>query len=99
MSGGHFDYQQYRIGQIADQVEQLIRSNNDEELNDWGQPKGYHFSERTLEEFRVGLRYLELAQIYAQRIDWLVSGDDSEDSFHERLLEDIRELDSSQDES
>lgn len=99
MSGGHFDYQQYRIGQIADQVEQLIRSNNDEELNDWGQPKGYHFSERTLEAFRRGLRYLELAQIYAQRIDWLVSGDDSEDSFHERLLEDIRELDSSQDES
>ena len=96
MSGGHFDYQQYRIGQIADQVEQLIRSNNDEELNDWGQPKGYHFSEQTIEQFRVGLRYLELAQIYAQRIDWLVSGDDSEDSFHERLLEDIRELDSGQ---
>lgn len=96
MSGGHFDYQQYRIGQIADQVEQLIRSNNDEELNDWGQPKGYHFSEQTLEAFRRGLRYLELAQIYAQRIDWLVSGDDSEDGFHERLLQDIQELDSSQ---
>jgi len=32
---------------------------------------------------------LELAGIYLQRIDWLVSGDDSEESFHERLQEDL----------
>jgi hypothetical protein len=92
MSGGHFDYQQYKIGQIADQVEQLIRSNKDEELNDWGEPKGYHYSEKTIDAFRRGLRYLEIAQIYAQRIDWLVSGDDGEETFHRRLIEDINEL-------
>ena len=93
MSGGHFDYQQYKIGQIADQVEQLIRSNNDEELNDWGEPKGHHYNKRTIDAFKRGLRYLEIAQIYAQRIDWLVSGDDSEETFHQRLIEDINELD------
>lgn len=92
MSGGHFDYQQYKIGQIADQVEQLIRSNNDEELNDWGEPKGCHYSEKTIDAFKRGLRYLEIAQIYAQRIDWLVSGDDGEETFHQRLIEDINQL-------
>lgn len=93
MSGGHFDYDQYKIGYIADSVEQLIRTNNDTTLNDWGQPKGRGYSSETIEEFKRGLHYLQMAQIYAQRIDWLVSGDDSENGFHERLREDISELD------
>jgi hypothetical protein len=33
-----------------------------------------------------------MAQIYAQRIDWLVSGDDNEDSFHKRLAKDLAEV-------
>ena len=32
------------------------------------------------------------AYLYVQRIDWLVSGDDSEDGFHERLKEDLSEV-------
>jgi hypothetical protein len=36
--------------------------------------------------------HLHKAQIYVQRIDWLVSGDDSEDSFHQRLAQDIQRL-------
>lgn len=38
-----------------------------------------------------------MAQIYTQRIDWLVSGDDSEDSFRERLKEDLEEYKNKQD--
>lgn len=93
MSGGHFDYQQYKIGQIADQVDQLIRSNDDKTLTEWGDTKGRNYSEKTIDAFRRGLRMLEIAQIYAQRIDWLVSGDDSEETFHRRLIEDIDQLD------
>ena len=33
MSGGHFDYAQYKIGQIADMVEQLIIDNDSQELD------------------------------------------------------------------
>ena len=29
-----------------------------------------------------GLEILQKAKIYAQRIEWLISGDDSEESFH-----------------
>lgn len=47
-----------------------------------------------LEELKKGLKILKMASIYAQRIDWLLSGDDSEDSFKRRLKENIDELES-----
>lgn len=43
-------------------------------------------------EFQTGLHYLKLAYIYAQRIDWLLSCDDSEDTFHSRLKEELNKL-------
>lgn len=49
------------------------------------------FSKETLDEFRKGLDILNKAYIYAQRIDWLLSGDDEEETFHERLKEDLEE--------
>ena len=45
-----------------------------------------------LEEFKKGLKILKKAAIYAQRIDWLLSGDDGEDSFKRRLKEELDEL-------
>ena len=76
MSGGHFDYNQHRISEIAYDVEQLILSNTE-------------YSEETILEFRQGLDALNKAVIYAQRIDWLVSGDDGEESFHRRLNKEL----------
>ena len=35
---------------------------------------------------------LKIAQVYAQRVDWLVSGDDGEDSFHSRLNKELSEI-------
>lgn len=80
MSGGYFDYNQYKISEIADDVEQLILGNTE-------------YSEETIKEFREGLEALNKAAIYAQRIDWLVSGDDGEDSFHRRLAEETGKTD------
>ena len=42
-----------------------------------------------LQEISNGLDYLNLAGIYTQRLDWLFSGDDGEDSFFERLEEEL----------
>lgn len=104
MSGGSLcDYQQYKISQIADEVEQIIKENKKnipiEDLEPWkfdenGNVKEwykyyYNFSDKTIEQFKKGLDYLKKAYIYAQRIDWLISGDDGEDTFHERLKEDL----------
>ena len=40
-------------------------------------------------EISNGLDYLNLAGIYTKRLDWLFSGDDGEDSFFERLEEEL----------
>lgn len=91
MSGGRFDYSQYRITQIIDTIEQEI-INNDAEPRpvDYFEPN--NFSQETIEEFKKGIEYLKIAQVYAQRIDWLLSCDDSEESFHKRLKQDLNEL-------
>ena len=47
-----------------------------------------------VEEFKKGLKILKMAAIYTQRIDWLLSGDDGEDSFKKRLKENLDELES-----
>lgn len=92
MSGGHFQYKQYEIGEIADEVEQLIIDNDSEEVDEWGLTKGYQFNENTIAEFKKALVILKQAQVYVQRIDWLVSGDDGEDSFEQRLKTDLSEV-------
>lgn len=85
MSGGHFNYQQHRIRDILENIEELIISNNDTTLNEWGYPVGNQFSQEVMEEFKKACFYLKRAYIYAHRIDWLVSGDDGEESFLKRL--------------
>ena len=92
MSGGYFNYSQYYLQQIADEVEQLIISNDSNEKNEYDEVKGYHFSPETIEEFKRGLMLLKQAHVYAQRIDWLVSGDDGENNFHSRLKSDMEKL-------
>ena len=92
MSGGHFQYKQYELGHMADEIEQIILDNDSEEVNEYGDTKGYGYSPDTIAKFEVARRAILCAQIYVQRIDWLVSGDDGEDSFHSRLKQDLDAL-------
>jgi len=105
MSGGKFAYEQYKIGYIADSVEHEIRKSGkkktDRELReeswknkDWYEeyPEDlfhYKYPDEIIEKFKEGLDILRKAEIYAQRIDWLLSGDDGEENFLERLKEDL----------
>jgi hypothetical protein len=38
------------------------------------------------------MKVLRVAAVYAQRIDWLLSGDDGEESFLKRLKEELGQL-------
>lgn len=88
MSGGRFDYLQYRFTEIVDVIEQKIIDNNAEPRpKDWFEPN--NFREETIAEFKKGIEYIKKAQIYVQRIDWLLSGDDGEESFLKRLKEEL----------
>lgn len=91
MSGGHFNYDQYRISQIADDIQLLISNNDDVTENKWGDHRGYGFTDDTLNKFKQAVDTLRKAAIMAQRIDYLVSGDDGEDSFHRHWTRELGE--------
>ena len=107
MSGGFFNYDQARIRNIIDSIEELIKNNgrakteeeiryaawctfDDDYFDKHPEDKFWHkYPDEIIEEFKKGLTYLKIACVYAQRIDWLVSGDDGEDSFHSRLKKEL----------
>ena len=62
-------------------------------------PNLYEYSKETIKEFKKGLAILRKAYVYAKRIDWLLSGDDGEESFHERLKEELDNLKNKKNES
>ena len=90
MSGGHFDYQQYRLEDIATAIDELIATNEHCGLDEYGFLRGRSYSPETIARFREAAHTLRRARDMAQRVDWLVSGDDSEDTFHERWAKEVR---------
>ena len=107
MSGGFFDYKQWHIDNIADQIEQeVILSGKPIPKQKWNyferqefeethqQPMNYAFPEEVLRRMEEAIYALRRAAIYAQRTDYLISGDDGEESFMERLKKELAELDS-----
>ena len=104
MSGGHFDYQQYKINEIADSIErELHRQGKEkpkEELYDdneyfdkYPDEKYYYtYPEIVQEKMKEAVRQLKIAAVYAQRVDWFLSGDDGEESFIKRLEDDLNAL-------
>lgn len=108
MSGGRFSYDQYKIGYIADEIEHEIeksgRPKTREELKEesWRDPDWYRrypeelnhykYSDEVIERFKEGVKILRKAQIYAHRIDYLLSSDDGEESFLKRLKEELEKL-------
>jgi hypothetical protein len=107
MSGGAFDYNQYKIGYIADQIEQTIIKNGvkktpEEIKDDWHNDEWYtkypedkfhyKYPDEVIEKMKEAVKALKIAQEYAQRVDWLLSGDDGEESFLSRLEENLKKI-------
>ena len=49
-------------------------------------------SNETIDAMKEAYRQIRMAEIYATRVDWMMSGDDSEESFRERIKEDLEEF-------
>lgn len=49
-------------------------------------------SDETINAMKEAYRQMRIAEIYATRVDWMMSGDDSEESFRERIKEDLEEF-------
>lgn len=106
MSGGYFDYQQYKIREIADQIKEVIIKNkvekqkeelypwcynDDGTVNEWDKYY-FYFPDDVIEEFKKTYKALRIAEIYAHRCDYLLEGDDSEESFKNRLKKELEEF-------
>lgn len=92
MSGGHFNYKQIVLLDMADDIGSAIFNNDSTEKDMFGDNIGNRYSPETIAEFEKAVKALKLAYVYAQRIDWLLSGDDGEDSFHKRLQAQLGEM-------
>ena len=80
MSGGRWNYGHEKLFAAANTIEKMAARNP------------YGDDAATLAEFSTAARLMRLAAIYWRRIDWLVSADDSAESFHMRLQRELREL-------
>jgi hypothetical protein len=77
MSGGYFNYVDHRIHDILIVISELITENE--------------YSPETMEKFKEAAATLHRASIMTHRIDWLVSGDDSEATFREKWAAELSE--------
>jgi hypothetical protein len=89
MSGGHFNYTQFHIKDIADQIHDEIVVNDSTEKNGFGEDIGNHYPPEIIAKFKEAVATLNRASNMAHRIDWLLSGDDSEETFLKRWDEEL----------
>lgn len=101
MSGGYFEFKQYVIDELVDRIERILpREDQPRDVDtdsyygdSWTKNMVAECSPETIQELRNAVRALKQAAIYAQRVDWFLSGDDGEESFHKRLKEDLKYID------
>ena len=108
MSGGHFDYQQFHISEIIDSIERTLNRQgklkpkdelwNDEDFyRNYPDEKYYKtYPQHIQEKMHEGVNALKIANIYAQRIDWYLSDDDGDESFLQRLSNELENLKNTQ---
>jgi hypothetical protein len=108
MSGGHWDYLQHRLADVVDDIDDMVDKNGKEktkeemEAEPWMGPDWYEkypddkfhyeYPPEIIEEFKRAARIISEAEVYMQRIDWLWSGDDGNESFLSRLKDDLQKL-------
>jgi hypothetical protein len=104
MSGGAFEYKQYHIREIHEtiqsELERMGKPKSKENL--WNDKEYYekypeelnwaNESDEVINAYKTAIDLLKKAEVYAQRIDWYISGDDGEESFLRRLKEDLEKL-------
>lgn len=97
MSGGHFEYLQYQVDQLASDIDRAI-ARNERVKNDPEKAKD-HFGwlpdvlpDDIIAKFEEARDTLSKGAKMANRIDWLLSGDDGEDSFRRRWKTEIEDV-------
>lgn len=81
MAGGYFNWLSSKINAASKEIEAIALENDEED--------GHQFCEEVVAEMRDGIAALNLASIYANRIERLLSYNDSEIDFYNRLKNEL----------
>lgn len=104
MSGGYFEYKQFQVSELTEEMEEVLKKCDIEpdkidetddryRCDESGSLKEYvEDIPRFKTEVEKAIYHLKMAHLYTQRIDWYLSGDDGENSFYERLAEELKKL-------
>ena len=105
MSGGTFDYLQRRLEydfvEIIEQIIEMQGKLKDKEdlfmkrefYEEYPEEKVYYtYPKEIQEKFIEAIKAVRIAAIYMERIDYLLEGDDNEESFLERLKEELTNI-------
>ena len=68
----------------------IFSSQYNPEKDEWGDI-GHHYPQQIIERFKQAAHTIRQAQEMVQRVDWLVSGDDGEETFLSRWCHEVRE--------
>ncbi len=83
MSGGHFEYNCFRISQFADDLLHEIQINKSKKRNEWDEVTACNFNENTIQILKECHLIIETAGKLAREIEYLYSDDHGEESFME----------------
>ena len=104
MSGGTFDYDQFKIGKIADDIQNHLdrQGKLKDDVNDvyrrdfyaeYPEAKFYEIYQSEVQEaMKAGINALKIAEVYAHRIDYFLAGDDGDENFLKRLQDELNEI-------
>lgn len=81
MSGGHFDYDNYRLTEIADSLDSLVLTNS--KKDEYGYSRDY--PPEILDIFKKAEQDCRQLERILHEIDYLVCGDTGEETFLERI--------------
>jgi hypothetical protein len=80
---------QHNIRDIYETIELHIEKQGKE--TEWG-GKNFIFEQEVLKHLQDAIECLKKAYVYAHRVDWLLAGDDGEETFIQRLKSDLSKL-------
>jgi hypothetical protein len=94
MSGGHFEYVEFQIEEAAREIARIVRINGNvypiPDAFGYAEPS-YNYPPDIIERFKETSVALQRAAAMLRRVDYLVCGDDGEDSFRRRWKEEVED--------
>jgi hypothetical protein len=100
MSGGYFDYKQYTITDIEDELQHVLKrlevdpDTSENEYDENRSLKPYIDDiPKFKEKINTAINYLKKTSVYINRIDYFLSQDDGEETFYKRLKEELKQID------